>query len=106
MQIAYEGYFNLPVRGELLLERSDRVGEHLLVRRRSRRDEIGFRARERELDRPALRLRIAFLGRQRGAGLLPALSLRLLELDVLALEASRHHLESSVLGPSYFVRPG
>src|SRR6266849_5070542 len=79
------------VRRELLLERGDRVGEHPLVRRCSRRKEIGFRARERELDRPALRLCITFHGRQRAAGRLPALNLRLLELDVLALEASRHH---------------
>jgi hypothetical protein len=75
-------------RGELLLERGDRIGQHPLVRGGTRSGEIRSGARERQYQRLTFRLPLAFRRRQRAAELLHALGLGLLELDVLALEPS------------------
>ena len=78
------------LRRELPFQGFDRGGEHALVRRRPRGREIGPCARERELDRLAPGLRVALLGRQRAAELLRRVRSPPAEIDVLALEASRH----------------
>src|SRR5260221_13514909 len=75
---------------QLILERVYRVGEHLPVRRCAGPFEIGARPGEGQFHRAAFRQRVALVLRQRATDGLRALGLRLLELDVLALEASRH----------------
>jgi hypothetical protein len=59
----------------------------------ARRGKIRSGARERELDRLPLVLRRTLLGRQRTTEPPLALFLGLLELDVLALETSRHRTD-------------
>jgi len=67
---------------------------------RPRRKKVRPGARQRKLDRPALRQRVALLGRQRAdrPGL-TAIRLRLLKLDVLAFESPRHSKYSTGMAP-------
>ena len=67
------------------------------MRGRARRVEVGLRARERELERPPLRVRVAFGAGQLAAERFDAFLLRLLELDVLALKTARHATANSRL---------
>jgi len=80
----------IAARRKLALERGNRLLQHAHVSRRSRRCEIGPRASQRELNRSTLRPRFPLLRGQSAAKLRLALLLGLLELDVLAFEASRH----------------
>src|SRR5262249_49847806 len=73
---------------ELLFERGNRVGEHALVRRRPGARKVGLRACQRQLEGPPFRFRLALAGRQRAPQSFHAFHFRLLELDVLALEAA------------------
>ena len=59
------------------------------MRGRSRGFELGPRARERELQRSARRLRLTLFRRQRTPDRLRALRFSLLKLDVLAFKSSR-----------------
>src|SRR5262249_50230185 len=82
------GYSSDP--GELLFERSDRVGQHPFVRRTARRRQVGARSREGKLDRPAAFSGGALLGRHLTPERSCTRRLRLLKFDVLALEPSGH----------------
>jgi glucose-6-phosphate isomerase len=76
---------------QLLFKRRDRLLEHRAVRRGSRGSEIRPRAIQRQLDRPALRLRLSLLRRQRASRLRSAaLGLGLLKFDVFAFETPSH----------------
>jgi hypothetical protein len=75
---------------QLILESSDRAGQHLAVHLGARRGQVGTRTQQSQLDRPPLRLSLPFLGRQCTAGRLPPFGFRLLKLNVFALEASCH----------------
>src|SRR5437773_125942 len=78
--------------GDLLLECVNSLLEHVTMSGRARPGEIVARLNERELERAAPLLRGTLFGRERPAARPGALRFRLLEFDVLALEASRHSM--------------
>src|SRR5207237_486176 len=78
---------------DLLFQDGDRLLEHLAMRGRPRARKIGACTRERQFERAAVCAGLPLFGRQLGAMRLHALGFRLLELDVLALEASSHRGE-------------
>lgn len=76
------------------MKRRNRPLEHQAVRRGPGKAKLGFGATKRELQRPDTRLLVAFLCGQLPPRRPGPLGFALLELDVFALETSRHSLSS------------
>src|ERR1035437_1357218 len=82
---------------QLLFERANRLLEHLTVSSRTRTREIGAGTGERQFERPAARARLSLFWRDGRAVRFSTLGFGLLKLDVLALKASGHILQNSML---------